>query len=238
MNSFETMKNDCYNYFRLGYIIGRHEGATNDMATGEMMDTLYRTIDKTNPTMDKVRTICDKADIEGLALEDNIYFRTGYLVARGEARTGTVADEMCLKETYNIAKETERTMDELREACDYTDDHCEDDEDCCATHHCDDCERCDKEDDNFYYLSALPEIDHIIFSGKATIVFWTDGLKTVVRCQDGDAYSKEEGLAMAICKRAYGNDNTFNDVINEAMERSITTEGKSDAKTINSKKSK
>ena len=50
------------------------------------------------------------------------------------------------------------------------------------------------------------------FSDPATIVIWDDGTKTVVKCMDGDVYSEETGLAMAICKKAYGNDNSFHKV--------------------------
>lgn len=60
----------------------------------------------------------------------------------------------------------------------------------------------------------LPDIKDVIFNDPATIVFWADGTKTVVKCQkeNGDTYSKETGLAMAIVKRAYGNKGNFNDI--------------------------
>lgn len=59
-----------------------------------------------------------------------------------------------------------------------------------------------------------PVIVDVIFNNPATIVFWDDGTKTVVKCQDGDVYSKETGLAMAMLKRYMGNDNTYNKEIN------------------------
>ena len=45
------------------------------------------------------------------------------------------------------------------------------------------------------------------FNGPATIVFWSDGTKTVVKCSEGDTYDKEKGLAMAIIKKFIGNNN-------------------------------
>ena len=51
----------------------------------------------------------------------------------------------------------------------------------------------------------IPEIKNVIFNNPATIVFWEDGTKTVVKCQDGDEFDPEKGLAMAIAKKAYGN---------------------------------
>lgn len=58
----------------------------------------------------------------------------------------------------------------------------------------------------------LPEIKNVKFNGPATIVFWADGTKTVVKCQDGDDYSKEVGLAMCIVKKVFGNTSKYNDV--------------------------
>ena len=48
------------------------------------------------------------------------------------------------------------------------------------------------------------KIEKVIFNDPATIVFWADGSKTVVKCQEGDTFDKEKGLAMAISKRALG----------------------------------
>jgi hypothetical protein len=59
------------------------------------------------------------------------------------------------------------------------------------------------------------KIDRVIFNNPATIVFWTDGTKTVVKCQEGDVYSKETGLALCIAKKALGNKGNFNDVFHE-----------------------
>ena len=63
--------------------------------------------------------------------------------------------------------------------------------------------------------SFIPPIEKVIFNKPATIVFWEDGDKTVVKCQDGDTYSKETGLAMCIAKKALGNKGNFNDVFKE-----------------------
>ena len=47
------------------------------------------------------------------------------------------------------------------------------------------------------------EIKDVIFNPPATIVFWSDGSKTVVKCMEGDTFDKQTGLAMAICKRIF-----------------------------------
>ena len=58
----------------------------------------------------------------------------------------------------------------------------------------------------------------VIFHDPATIVYWPDGVKTVVKCQPGDTFSKETGLMAAMLKRYLGNDNTYNKVINELLK--------------------
>lgn len=55
----------------------------------------------------------------------------------------------------------------------------------------------------------IPEIKNVIFNNPATIVFWEDGTKTVVKCQDGDEFDPEKGLSMAIVKKAYGNKGNY-----------------------------
>jgi len=44
-----------------------------------------------------------------------------------------------------------------------------------------------------------------IFNPPATICYWTDGTKTVVKCQEGDTYSPEAGLALCYMKKVLGN---------------------------------
>lgn len=58
---------------------------------------------------------------------------------------------------------------------------------------------------------AIPEIENVIFNGPATIVIWKDGTKTVVKCDKGDIFDPEKGLAMAISKRALGNKGNYCD---------------------------
>lgn len=57
--------------------------------------------------------------------------------------------------------------------------------------------RYEKKDDYIY-------IEKAIFNEPATIVFWSDGTKTVVKCCENDIYDPEKGLAMAICKYVLG----------------------------------
>ena len=58
-------------------------------------------------------------------------------------------------------------------------------------------------------FEAMPKIEKVIFNPPATIVKWKDGSKTVVKCQDGDEFDWEKGLAMAYVKRAFNNERTY-----------------------------
>jgi hypothetical protein len=53
------------------------------------------------------------------------------------------------------------------------------------------------------------EIKEVIFNPPATIVFWADGTKTVVQAREGDEFDPEKGLAMAISKKALGNQGNY-----------------------------
>lgn len=57
-----------------------------------------------------------------------------------------------------------------------------------------------------------PKIERVIFNDPATIVIWSDKTKTVVKCQTGDTYDKEKGLALCIAKKYFGNKGNFNEV--------------------------
>lgn len=51
-------------------------------------------------------------------------------------------------------------------------------------------------------------IEKVIFNDPATIVFWADGTKTVVKAE-GEAFDPEKGLAMAMCKKMLGNNGKY-----------------------------
>lgn len=56
--------------------------------------------------------------------------------------------------------------------------------------------------DLYRNFQVTPE--RVIYNDPATIVFWKDGTKTVVKCMEGDTYNPEVGLAMCVCKKLYG----------------------------------
>lgn len=56
-----------------------------------------------------------------------------------------------------------------------------------------------------YEVSLIPTIKDVIFNPPATIVFWSDNTKTIVRAQGDDIYDPEKGIAMAYSKKMLGN---------------------------------
>ena len=56
---------------------------------------------------------------------------------------------------------------------------------------------------------AIACIKRVIFNPPATIVFWSDGKKTVVKCSKNESFDPEKGLAMAIVKHTQGNSEDY-----------------------------
>ncbi len=53
----------------------------------------------------------------------------------------------------------------------------------------------------------------IIYNDAATIVYWTDGTKTVVKCNENDEYSEYFGFIAAVAKKMYGGTGPINQII-------------------------
>lgn len=66
-------------------------------------------------------------------------------------------------------------------------------------------------------------IKRVIFNGPATIVFWNDGTKTVVKCAEEEIYNKRTAIMWAIMKKAYGNSSRVNKAFDEFIEGDETT---------------
>lgn len=85
-------------------------------------------------------------------------------------------------------------------------------------------------------MKGMYGIEKVIFANPSTIVYWTDGTKTVTSCMDNvkivektvngkkvkvkkplksDTYKKYVGLAMCIAKKWCGNQGNFNNIFRE-----------------------
>ena len=62
-----------------------------------------------------------------------------------------------------------------------------------------------------------PKIEKVIFNFPATIVFWSDGTKTVVQANN-EPFDSEKGLAMAIAKKFLGNKGNYYDTFKKYIK--------------------
>ena len=70
------------------------------------------------------------------------------------------------------------------------------------------CSRTYNPDRKDYINEGKVQIKDVIFNPPATIVLWYDGSKTVVKAEN-EMYDPEKGLAMAIAKKALGNQGNY-----------------------------
>lgn len=62
------------------------------------------------------------------------------------------------------------------------------------------------------------DIKRVIFSDPATIVFWADDTKTVVKAEN-EPFDPEKGLSMAIAKRALGNKGNYYEIFKKHLPK-------------------
>ena len=67
----------------------------------------------------------------------------------------------------------------------------------------------------------IPEIAKVHFNDPMTVVIWEDGTKTVVKCQEGDTFDHEKGIAMAFVKKCNGNTGSYCDLIKEWVPKKV-----------------
>lgn len=71
---------------------------------------------------------------------------------------------------------------------------------------------------NYMPTDIRRHIKKVKFNPPATIVFWTDNTKTVVKCK-GEDYDPEKGLAMCICKKMLGNKGNYYEVFKKWLPK-------------------
>ena len=70
----------------------------------------------------------------------------------------------------------------------------------------------------YMYYDIRNCIKKVKFNPPATIVFWTDNTKTVVKCK-GEDYDPEKGLAMCICKKVLGDKGNYYEVFKKWLPK-------------------
>lgn len=68
-------------------------------------------------------------------------------------------------------------------------------------------------------IASVPAIKNVIFNEPVTVVLWADDTKTIVRAQNGEPFDPEKGLAMAITKKALGNQGNYYETIKKWVEK-------------------
>jgi hypothetical protein len=77
---------------------------------------------------------------------------------------------------------------------------------------------------SLYGISNIkPKIKKVIFNDPATIIFWNDGTKTVVKA-DGESFDPEKGMAMAISKKMLGNEGRYYKTFKKWLPKEDSTE--------------
>jgi len=67
-------------------------------------------------------------------------------------------------------------------------------------------------------FQKIPHIDHVVFNGPATIVFWKDGTKTVVKHDGKGRKDKRQAILYAFIRKIYGEGRPYHDILNEIEE--------------------
>lgn len=68
---------------------------------------------------------------------------------------------------------------------------------------------------------GIPDIRRVIFSGPATIVFWEDNTKTIVKCMKGERFERYAGFAAACMKKMFGSTSRAKSIMNEFAEEQL-----------------
>lgn len=70
-------------------------------------------------------------------------------------------------------------------------------------------------------LMSAPHLEKVIFHEPATIVYWIDGTKTVVKCGPDDTFDPEKGIALCYMKKVLGNTGSYNNVLKKAIVKAM-----------------
>lgn len=72
--------------------------------------------------------------------------------------------------------------------------------------------------DRGHGFKKVPHIDHVKFNGPATIVFWKDGTKTVVKHDGKGRKDKRQAILYAFIRKIYGEGKPYHNILNEIEE--------------------
>lgn len=82
-----------------------------------------------------------------------------------------------------------------------------------------------------YVSHKVPKIKKVIFNDPATIIYWKDDTKTVVKAEN-ELFDPEKGMAMAIAKKALGNQGKYYNEFKKWLPEEKEEDGKTWAERI------
>ena len=71
----------------------------------------------------------------------------------------------------------------------------------------------DKALNRAFEIETAPKVDRIIFNNPATIVFWKDGTKTVVKTSEDSEFSYYWGFCAALAEKVFGSNHAVKTMI-------------------------
>lgn len=106
---------------------------------------------------------------------------------------------------------------------------------CPVRYDCEECAQVDLDCEEYEPdMWGIPDIRRVIFSNPATIVFWEDNTKTVVRCMEGEKFERYAGFIAACAKKMFGSTSRAKAVMNElAVDQPPKVENKRVTAAIN-----
>ena len=77
------------------------------------------------------------------------------------------------------------------------------------------------------YIPTMPEIpiSRVTYSGDTTVVFFTDGTKTTVKCSSNDTYDRQTAIVYALVKRLFGKLGRYDTKTKKLYENEIDGNG-------------
>ena len=77
------------------------------------------------------------------------------------------------------------------------------------------------------YFHTIPEIpiSRVTYSGDTTVVFFTDGTKTTVKCSSNDTYDRQTAIVYALVKRMFGKIGRYDSKTKKFYENEIDGNG-------------
>lgn len=64
-----------------------------------------------------------------------------------------------------------------------------------------------------FEIETAPKVDRIIFNNPATIVFWKDGTKTVVKVAEDGEFNVYWGFCAALAEKVFGSNHAVKSII-------------------------